>query len=136
MEPNRKNKVEEEVRRSAERVTEQSNEGFRRFAAVTGEATDSIKDSCSKTVKGAQDYHKRALEFAQTNANRSFEFAQKLLGVQSPSEFFQVSADYTRRQWEDFAEQARQLTELAQNATLASAEPLRTGFENAFKRAA
>jgi phasin len=136
MDPNRKNKMEEEVRRTAERVTQQSNEGFRRATAATGEATDSIRDSYSKAMKGAQNYHKRALEFAQTNANRSFEFAQKLLGAQSPSEFFQVSADYTRRQWEDFAEQARELTELAQSATIASTEQLRTGFENAFKRAA
>jgi phasin len=137
MDNNRKtNKVGEEVRRTADRVTDQSTQAFERTAAAANEAAESIRDCCSKAVKGAQDYHNRALEFTQTNANRSFEFAQKLLGVKSPSEFFEVSTDHTRRQWEVIADQAKQLTELAQKTTLAATEPLRTGFESAFKRAA
>jgi phasin len=137
METNRKNnKVEEEVRRTTERVTEQSAQAFERIGTAANEATESIRHGCSKAVKGAQDYHNRMLEFAQANTNYTFEFAQKLLSVKSPSEFFEVSADHTRRQWEVIAEQAKQLTELAQKATIASTEPLRSGFENAFKRAA
>lgn len=136
MQNNRKNKPEEEIQRATERVTEQSTEAFERIAAATGGAADSFRDCCTKAVKGAQDYHQRVLEFTQTNANNSFELTQKLLRAKSPSEFFEVSADHTRKQWEVIAEQARQLGELAQNAALASAEPLKSGFESAFKRAA
>lgn len=117
-------------------MTDQSNEAFSQFAAATKGTAESIKASCSKAVKGAQDYQTRVLEFTQTNAKRSFELMQQLVSAKSPSEFFEVSADYTQRQWEAIAEQARQLTEIAQNATLASVEPLKTNFETAFKRAA
>jgi phasin len=136
MESNRKNKAGEEIQRTTERVTEQATEAFERIAAATSGAAESFRDCCTKAVKGAQDYHNRVLEFAQTNANHSFELAQKLLRAKSPSEFFEVSADHNRRQWEVIAEQAKQLGELAQNAALASTEPLKSGFENAFKRAA
>jgi len=57
---------------------------------MTSEAAEVIRASCSKVVKGAQEYHARVLEFTQANANRSFEFAQKLLSVKSPSEFFEL----------------------------------------------
>jgi phasin len=136
MESNRKNKAEEEIRRTPERVTEQSTQAFERIAAATSGAAESFRDCCTNAVKGAQDYHNRVLAFAQTNANHSFELAQKLLRAKSPSEFFEVSADHNRRQWEVIAEQARQLGELAQNAALASTEPLKSSFENVFKRAA
>ena len=136
MENNRKNKAEEDIRRTTERVTEQSTEAFERIAAATSGAAESVRDCCTKAVKVAQDYHYRVLEFAQTNANHSFELAQKLLRAKSPTEFFEVSADHNRRQWEIIAEQVKQLAELAQNAALASTEPLKTGFESAFKRAA
>jgi phasin len=129
-------KVEEDARRTAEQMTEQSRQAFDRAGAATSEAAEGIRASCSKAVKGAQEYHTRVLEFTQVNANRSFEFAQNLLSVKSPTEFFELSADHTRRHWEVLADQAKQITELAQQATLASTEPLRSGFQNAFKRAA
>jgi hypothetical protein len=76
------------------------------------------------------------LEFTQANANSNFELAQRLLGAKSPGEFFEVSSDHMRRQWEMLADQTKQLTQLAQNVTAANAEPLKSGFEKVFKRAA
>lgn len=136
MNSNVKTRPEEEIRRTAERVSEQSNQAFSQLAATTSGTAETIKDCCTQAVKGAQDYHARLLEFTQTNTKHSFEAAQKLLGAKSPTEFFEISADYTRRQLETVAEQARQLTELAQKVTFASVEPLKANFENAFKRAA
>jgi phasin len=133
---NPKQKLEEQIRRSTERAVDASKEGLNRLSAATTEATDMVRTCCSKTVKGAQDYHNKVLEFAQTNANRSFELAVRLLHVKSPAEFFEISSEHARRQWETIADQAKQLTELAQSATASSAEPLRSGFEKVFKSAA
>jgi phasin len=136
MESNRKNKAEEEIKRPIAQGTGQATEALERIAAATSGAAESLRDCCTNAIKGMQDYHNRALAFAQTNANHSFELAQKLLRAKSPSEFFEVSAVHNRRQWEVIAEQAKQLGEIAQNAAVASTEPLKYSFENAFKRAA
>ena len=136
MNNNLKHKPEEQVRRNTERAADMTKEGLDRVTAATSEAGETVREYCSKAVKGAQVYHNRVLEFAQTNANSSFELAQRLLNAKSPSEFFEVSSDHMRRQWEMLADQTKQLTELAQNATAATAEPLKSGLEKVFKRAA
>ena len=133
---NPRNKPEEQVRRTAERLAEQPKEAFERVTAVGGDAAEAMRNSCAKAVKGLQDYQNCVMEFTQTNVNRSFELAQRLLSVKSPTEFLEISADHLRRQGEIIADQAKQLTELTQNVTLASTEPLRTGFERVFKHAA
>jgi phasin len=127
---------DEQVRRIAKRATEQPREALERITAASTETAETMRDCCSKVVKGMQDYQNRYIEFAQANANHSFELVQRLMGVKSPSEFVVVSSDHVRRQWDMLADQAKQLTDLVQNMTFASAEPLRSGFERVFKQAA
>jgi hypothetical protein len=83
-----------------------------------------------------QDYNSKVVEFTQANTKSYVEFVQKLAGVKSPSEFIEVSTNHGRYQLEKVAEQAKQLAELAQKVTLATAEPLKTGFAKAYNRAA
>ena len=136
MDNNQKNKPEDQIRRTAERIVEQPKEAFARVAAASGETSEAMRSCYANAVKAAQDYHNRLMEFTQTNANRSFELAQRLLSVKSPSEFMEVSSDHLRRQGETIIEQAQQLAELTQKVTLASTEPLRAGFERTLKSAA
>ena len=136
MQNNPKHKLEDQVRRTAEQAADASKEGFERINAATTEATETMRDCCAKAVKGTQDYHNRVLGFIQANANSSFELAQLLLNAKSPSEFIELSSDHVRRQWQAITDQTKQLTELAQNITSSSAEPLKSGFEKVFKRAA
>jgi phasin len=136
MNNNPKHKPEEQIRRTTEQMADVAKEGLDRTTAATSEAAEIMRDYCSKAVKGAQDYQNRVLEFTQANANSNFELAQRLLGAKSPGEFFEVSSDHMRRQWEMLADQTKQLTQLAQNVTAANAEPLKSGFEKVFKRAA
>src|ERR1051326_7004815 len=84
---NPRNKPEEQVRRTAERLAEQPKEAFERVTAVGGDAAEAMRNSCAKAVKGLQDYQNCVMEFTQTNVNRSFELAQRLLSVKSPTEF-------------------------------------------------
>src|SRR5262249_32366089 len=98
MDHSQKNKAEEQVRRTAERLVEQPKEAFERATAASGDAAEAVRDSCTKAVKGLQDYQNRLMEFTQTNVNRSFELAQRLLAVKSPTEFIEISSDHMRRQ--------------------------------------
>jgi hypothetical protein len=47
-------------------------------------------------------------------------------GVRSPSAFIELSAEHARKQLASLTEQAKQLATLAQKASLATAEPLKT----------
>jgi phasin len=92
---------------------------------VTTETSDLIKD-----------YSNKFLEFAHTNTNAAFDFAQKVCRVKSPSEFVELSTEHARSQTQALAEQTKQLAELAQKVALASTKPLQDGVAKGFNRAA
>jgi hypothetical protein len=52
-------------------------------------------------------------------------------GVKSPSEFVELSAELSQQQFPTLTEQTKQLAALAQQVTLATAEPFKTGFTKA-----
>ena len=119
-------------RATAENGSAQVKEAFEKMSASTAEATALIKDSYSTAVKGAQDYNAKVIEFANANTEAAFAFAQKLSGMKSPSEFFELSTNHSRKQFETLTEQTRELAALAQKVTLATVEPLKTGVTKAF----
>jgi phasin len=92
----------------------QVKESFERMSAATAEATAQIKDSYSTAVKGAQDYNAKLFEFAQNNTKAAIEFAQKLSGVKSPSDFIELSTDHSRKQFETLTEQTKELAALVE----------------------
>src|SRR5665213_1575445 len=121
---------------TAEKGTAQAKEAFEKRSTATAEATDLIKNSYSTAVKGAQDYNNKVIEFAQANTKAALDFVQKLSGVKSPSDFFELSTEHSRKQLETLTEQTKELAALAQKVTLATVEPLKTGVTKAFSQAA
>ena len=119
-------------RATAENGSAQVKESFEKMSAATAEATALIKDSYSTAVRGAQDYNAKFFEFAQNNTKAAIEFVQKLSGVKSPSDFIELSTDHSRKQFETLTEQTKELAALAQKATFATVEPLKTGVTKAF----
>jgi len=109
----------------------QPAEAYDKMSAAATEATDLIKNSYSTAVKGAQAYNNKLLEFAQTNTDVAFEFAQKLLGVKSPAEFIELSTERARRQFETLSAQSKELAAIAQRVTLATTEPLKASMTKA-----
>ena len=124
------------LRAATETGSAQAKETLEKMSAVTTEATSLITNSYSTAIKGAQDFNTKALEFAQTNIDAAIGFTEKLSGVKSPSHFIEMSTDHSRKQFETLAEQTKELAELAQKITLATAEPLKTGIAKAFSKAA
>ena len=119
-------------RATAENGSAQAKEAFEKMSAATTEASALIKNSYSTAVKGAQDYNTKVIEFAQTNTEAALDFVQKLSGVKSPSDFFVLSTEHSRKQFETLTEQTKELAALAQKVTLATVEPLKTGVTKAF----
>jgi len=128
--------VTQQLRDVTDTGIERSKQVFETIGTATTEAAEVMKNCCSTALKGVQDYNSKVIEFSQVNTKSYIAFVQKLASVKSPSELFEVSTDHTRHQLETMGEQAKQLTELAQKVTLATAEPLKRSFAKAYDQAA
>ena len=131
--PKTKSKTDatEQFRDMTEKGATQSKEAFEKMSAATAQTADALKNCYSTAVKGIQDYNSKLIEFTDANTKSAFDFAQRMSGVKSPSEFFQLSTDLAQQQLETLTKQTQQLAALAQQVTLATTEPLRTGFTKA-----
>ena len=99
--------------------------------AAAGEAANLMKNTYATSFKGAQDYSTKVLEFAHANVNASFEHAKKLSSVKSPAEFFALSSDYARQQFEILSRLAQELAAIAQKMTAAATESVKAGVHKA-----
>jgi len=63
----------------------------------------------------------------------AFDYASKLLGVKSPTEFLETSTEHARKQFEVLPEQTKELAELGQKAIRQATEPLKAGAAKAFR---
>ena len=109
----------EALRDLAEKSAAQAKENLETMSAAAGEATDLLKHGYATTVKGTQDYGTKVLEFTNANIKAAVEQATKLMSVKSPMEFFALSNDYAKRQFEVLMRQAQELAAIAQTMTIA-----------------
>ena len=123
-------------RDTAEKGMTQAKEMHEKMNTATTEAADLIRNSYSTAVKGMQDYNNKIIEFARANSNAAFDFVQKMSGMNSSSVFVELWAEHLRKQVETLTEQTKQLAALAQKATLATMEPIKTGVAEALNHAA
>jgi phasin len=108
----------EALRDRAEKSTAQAKENLEKMSAAAGEATDFLKQSYTTTVKGVQDYNTKVLEFTNANIKAAVEQATKLMSVKSPMEFFALSNDYAKQQFEILTRQAQELAAIAQTMSI------------------
>lgn len=113
----------------------QFHEGVEKATAAATEGAGAVKNSMSTAFKGVQDYNAKLLEFAHANTKSAFDFFQQLPGVKSPTALMELSTEHTRKQFETFTEQTKQLGSLAKSAALAAAEPIKAEVAKAFNHA-
>ena len=121
----------EQFRDMTEKGATQSKEAFEKMSAATAQTADVMKNCYSTAVKGIQDYNNKLIEFTHANTKTAVDFAQRMSGVKSPSEFFELSTDLAQQQLETLTKQTQQLAALAQQVSLATTEPLKTGLTKA-----
>jgi phasin len=112
--------------------TAQAKKSYEKMCAATAEASNVIQNVCSTGAQAAADCNSKVIEFARANSNAAFDYASKLLGVKSPSEFIEVSTTHAREQFEVLSVQTKELTALSQKVMLKTAEPLKAGAAKAF----
>ena len=100
-------------------------------AAQAKDTFEQMSVANSAAFKGAQDYSAKVLEFANANINAAFEQSKKLSSVRSPMEFFALSNDYARQQFEILSRQAQELATIVQKVTVATTGTVKAGVHKA-----
>jgi hypothetical protein len=121
----------ERPRDVAEEKVAQANETHDKMGAAAAEATRLMKNTYSTTLKGTQEYSAKVLEFAYVNTNAAFEYVWQISSVKSPVEFFALSHDRVRQQFEVLFRQAQELTAIARKVTVATTESTKPGGNKA-----
>src|SRR5438132_9228480 len=120
------------ARKFAEQGAAQAKESLEKMGAAGHEATSLVQNTYSATIKGAQDYNAKLIEFTRINTAAALAYAQELSRVKSPAEFMELTTKYAREQFEAMTEQAKELAALAQKMTLDAADPLKSRAPRAF----
>ena len=120
-------------RELAERSVTQARDGYEKMKAVAEDATDVLEDTYATASKGATDYTLKTIEIARANTNAMFDFASQLMAVKSFSEAVELTSTHTRKQFDAFIEQSKELTALAQRVATETSEPIKSGVSKVFK---
>src|SRR5262245_25565733 len=109
--------MQENVARNfTQKATAETVETLNKSKKSAQETTKIMEQSYVAASKGAVDFNLKLLDMAQENLNATLDFARQLSHVKSPSDFFELSAEHTRKQFEKLTAQTQDLTGLAQKA--------------------
>ena len=122
------------LREMADGGAAQARKSFENMSASTAEASSLIQNACSTAAQSAMGYNAKVVEIARVNTNAALDYADQLLGVKSPSEFFELSATHARKQLEVLSEQTKELTALAQKVATETSEPIKGGASKMFNK--
>jgi phasin len=120
------------MREMADKGSAQVKAAYDKMSAATAEMSSVLKDAGATAAQGFKDSNAKVIEFARTNSNAAFDYANQLLGVKSPSEFIQLSTEQARKQFDVLSAQSKELTALSQKVMLETAEPLKAAAAKTF----
>jgi phasin len=128
--------VPEQVRELAEKGVLQVREGYAKFKDAAETHNGTVQAVVTTATRGATDFSSKLLEIVKTNTNSGLDFAQDLIGVKSPSAALELWTSFSRKQFEAFTGQSKELAELTHKIVSETAEPIKTGASKLFQPAA
>jgi phasin len=128
--------VPEQMRAFAERGVSQARDTYAKFKDAAETHNGTIEAVFTTASKGASDYSAKVMEFMKTNTKANLDFAHELLGIKSPSEAMELCTAHTRKQFETYAAQAKELAELSQKVASETVEPIKATASKYYKPAA
>ncbi len=117
--------VPEQMRAFAEKGVSQARESYAKFKDAAETHNGTVEAVFTSASKGASEYTAKLVEFMKANSNAQLDFAQQLFGAKSPSEAMELWTGHTRKQFETFQSQAKELVELTQRVAAETAEPIK-----------
>ena len=128
--------VPEQMRALAEKGVSQARDSYAKFKDAAETHNGTIEAVFSTVSKGASEYSAKVMEMMKSSTTANLDFAQELIAVKSPSEAMELWTSHTRKQFETFAAQAKELAELTQKVATETVEPIKTNASKLFKPAA
>ena len=128
--------VPEQMRAFAEKGVSQARENYAKFKDAAESQNGAIEAMFTSASKGISEYTAKVMEFMKANTSTTLDFAQELLGLKSPSEALELWTTHTRKQFETFSAQAKELSEIAQRVASETAEPIKASASKFYKPAA
>jgi phasin len=124
--------VPEQMRAFAEKGVAQARDSYAKFKDAAESGNTAIEAVVTAATKGANDYTSKVLEVVRSNTHASFDFAQELALVKSPTQFFEVWSGFARKQAETFSAQTKELAEIVQKTAVETSEPLKATASKLF----
>ena len=128
--------VPEQMRAFAEKGVSQARDNYAKFKDAAEAHNDTMKAVFTTANKGASEYTAKLMEFLKANATSALDFAQELLGAKTPSEAMELLTSHSRKSFETFSAQAKELAELGQKVAGECAEPIKASASKYYKPAA
>jgi phasin len=128
--------VPEQMRAFAEKGVSQARDNYAKFKDAAETHNGTIEAVFTSASKGASAYSAKLMEFMKANTTSTLDFAQELIGVKSPAEALELWTTHTKKQFETFAAQAKELSELSQKAAAETVEPIKASASKYYKPAA
>lgn len=119
------------LRDFADQGVQQARTAYESYKTLAEDATDMIEDNFQTASKNATEMNKRFLAMAKDNMNASFELAEKMMGVKSVSEFFELQNDFARTRFEIATAHAKDIQEMATKAAEEATAPMKDGVAKA-----
>jgi phasin len=128
--------VPEQMRAFAEKGVSQARDSYAKFKDVAETHNGTVEAVFTTASKGASQYSAKLMEMMKANTSSTLDFAQELLGSKSPSEALELWTSHTKKQFEAFSAQARELAELSQKVATETVEPIKASASKYYKPAA
>jgi phasin len=121
-------------RELADKGVAQAKENYERIQTTGNEMTAILEKTYSTAAKGVADYNLKLFEIARANTSAVFDFALKLVTLNSPSEVIELSTAHARQQFDTVSAQNKELLALAQKVAIETAEPIKQSVTKAFNK--
>jgi hypothetical protein len=115
----------------AKAVRDAAEKGAAQVEKMTAAAGEAMNQTYAANMKGVQEYNAKMLEFANANTTAAFEFMRQLTTAKSPTEFFAMSSNHMRQEFETYTRQAQELASIAQKVTTATTDTIKSGLNKA-----
>ena len=128
--------VPEQMRAFAEKGVSQARDSYAKFKDAAETHNVTVEAVFTTASKGASEYSTKLMEFMKANTTSALDFAQELFGVKTPAAALELWTSHTRKTFETYAAQAKELAEIGQKIATETVEPIKASASKYYKPAA
>ena len=128
--------VPEQMRAFAEKGVSQARDSYAKFKDAAETHNGTVEAVFTSASKGASEYSTKLMEFMKANTTSALDFAQELFGVKTPAAALELWTSHTRKTFETYAAQAKELAEIGQKVATETVEPIKASASKYYKPAA